>query len=80
MIRTFPIEFIRQALVQTMFEEKQKNPNFFGGDNEIQLTSLYEQLKSQGEVDRFTERFRDLTDQQNRMNLRVCIQRFDQFY
>ena len=69
MIRTFPIEFIRQALVQTLFEEKQKNPNFFGGDNEIQLTSLYEQLKSQGEVDRFTERFRDLTDQQNRMNL-----------
>lgn len=69
MIRTFPIEFVRQALVQTMFEEKQKNPNFFGGDSEIQLTSLYEQLKSQGEVDRFTDRFRDLTDQQNRMNL-----------
>ena len=58
MIRTFPIEFIRQALLQTMFEEKLKNPNFFGGDNEIQLTSLYEQLKSQGEVNRFTNRFR----------------------
>ena len=69
MIRTFPIEFIRQALLQTMFEEKLKNPNFFGGDNEIQLTSLYEQLKSQGEVNRFTNRFRDLTKQQNRMNI-----------
>lgn len=69
MLRTFPIEFIRQILEQKLFEEHSKNQNFFGGKNQIALSSFYEQLKNQDEVDRFVKTFRDLTDQQNRMGL-----------
>lgn len=69
MLRTFPIEFIRQILEQKLFEEHSKDQNFFGGKEQIALSSFYEQLKSQDEVDRFVKTFRDLTDQQNRMGL-----------
>ena len=69
MIYCFPIEFIRIALLQTLEKNHIARTNLFGGDNQINLFSFYEQVKSQAEVDRFTEMYRDLVEQQNRSNL-----------
>ena len=69
MLKTFPIDFIRQALEQKLLEEHLKNVNYYGGKNQVSILSFYEQLKSQDEVDRFVETYRDLADQQNRTGL-----------
>lgn len=69
MIKTFPIEFIRQALTQKFYQEHLKNKNFFGGKNQLNIASFYEQLQSQEQVDRFVETVRDLENQQNRTGL-----------
>lgn len=69
MLKTFPIEFIRQIFEQTLEQAHIDNPNFFGGKSQIALASFYQQLKNQAEVDRFVEQFRDLTEQQNRLDL-----------
>lgn len=69
MIKTFPIEFLRKTLEQTLLEQHYLNDKYFGGNNQIVLSSFYQQLKSQDEVDRFVETFRDLSEQQNRLNL-----------
>lgn len=69
MIKTFPIEFVRQALVQTLYEQHLIDPKFFGGNDQVSISSFYQQLKNQGEVDRFVETFRDLSEQQNRLGL-----------
>lgn len=69
MIKSFPIEFVRQILVQTLYEQNLKDTHFIGGDNQIRISSFYEQLKTQEEVDRFVETYRDIVDQQNRSGL-----------
>lgn len=69
MIKTFPIEFLRKTLEQTLLEQHYLNNKYFGGKDQIALSSFYQQLKSQDEVDRFVETFRDLSEQQNRLNL-----------
>lgn len=69
MLKTFPIDFIRQAFEQKLFEEHKKNPHLFGGKDQVNIFSFYEQLKTQDQVDRFVERYRDLSDQQNRSGL-----------
>ncbi len=69
MIKTFPIEFLRKTLEQTLLKQHYLNNKYFGGKDQISLSSFYQQLKSQDEVDRFVETFRDLSEQQNRMNL-----------
>ena len=69
MIKVFPIDFIREIIVNTLWQEKTKNANLFGGDNEIYLESFYSQLKRDGEVDRFVRTFDELADQQNRKGL-----------
>lgn len=69
MLKSFPIEAVRQALRQTLMMNKIADNSLFGGDNEICLFSFYEQLKTQEEVDRFVEKYRELTDQQNRTDL-----------
>ena len=69
MIKTFAIEFVRQILVQTLYEENLKDTHFLGGDNQVRIASFYEQLKTQDEVDRFVETYRDIVDQQNRTGL-----------
>lgn len=69
MIKTFPINFIQEALEQTLLKAHIENPDFFGGRNQISLTSFYQQLKNEEEVNRFIETFRDLSEQQNRLNL-----------
>ena len=61
MLKTFPIDFVRQILEQKLLEEHIKNVNLFGGKEQVAITSFYEQLKSQDEVDRFIETYRDLT-------------------
>ena len=69
MLKTFPIDFVRQILEQKLLEEHINNVNYFGGKEQVAITSFYEQLKSQAEVDRFIETYRDLTEQQNRTGL-----------
>lgn len=69
MIKSFPISFVQVALEQTLQKLHNDNPNLVGGKNQIEIHSFYEQLKTQDEVDRFVETFRDLTEQQNRSGL-----------
>ena len=69
MLKTFAIEFIRQAIEQTLAIAHNDNVNLFGGKEQINITSFYEQLKNQDEVDRFVETYRDIADQQNRTGL-----------
>ena len=69
MLKTFPIDFVRQILEQKLLEEHMTDVNLFGGKEQVAITSFYEQLKSQDEVDRFIETYRDLTEQQNRTGL-----------
>lgn len=69
MLKIFPIDFIRQAFEQKLLEEHKKDVNFYGGKEQVNIFSFYEQLKSQEQVDRFVENYRDLADQQNRSGL-----------
>lgn len=69
MIKTFPINFVQAALEQTLLMAHISNPDFFGGKRQISLSSFYQQLKNQDEVDRFVEQFQDLVQQQNRLDL-----------
>lgn len=69
MLKIFPIEFISKTLSQTLLEEHITDVNLYGGKDQVNITSFYEQLKSQEEVDRFVETYRDLTEQQNRTGL-----------
>lgn len=69
MLKIFPIDFIRQAFEQKLLEEHNKNQELFGGKDQVNIFSFYEQLKNQDEVDRFVENYRDLADQQNRSGL-----------
>ena len=69
MLKIFPIDFIRQAFEQKLLEEHNKDQELFGGKDQVNIFSFYEQLKSQDEVDRFVENYRDLADQQNRTGL-----------
>lgn len=69
MIHDFPLNFVKQALEQTLLKKHIENLNYFGGRNQIELFTFFEQLKNQDEVDRFVERYRDLTEQQNRTGL-----------
>lgn len=68
-LKSFPIEYIRTIFEQKLLEQHNKDNHFFGGTNQIALSSFYEQLKGQDEIDRFVETYRDLTEQQNRMGL-----------
>lgn len=65
----FPIDFVRQVIEQTLFEEHVKNEKLFGGSNQVNLFSFYEQLQKEEEVNRYVEIYRDLTEQQNRLGL-----------
>ena len=68
--KAFPIDFVRQVLEQTLFEEHCKNPKkYFGGESQVNIFSFYEQLDKDEEVDRYVEIYRDLVDQQNRTGL-----------
>lgn len=69
-MKSFPINFVRQFILQALFYEHVKNPgSFFGGPNQVELFSFYEQLDRDDEVNRYVEVYRDLTDQQNRTGL-----------
>lgn len=69
MLKVFPIDFIRQAFEQKLLEEHNRDLELFGGKEQVNIFSFYEQLKSQEEVDRFVENYRDLAEQQNRSGL-----------
>ena len=69
MEKAFEIDVIRQIVEQLMLQEHIKNPYFIGGKNQLALTSFYEHLASDEEVDRYVKTVRDLTEQQNRMGL-----------
>lgn len=68
-MKAFPIDFVRQALEQTLLEEHIKNPNLYGGENQVTLFSFYEQLVKDEEVNRYIEKYRDLVEQQNRSGI-----------
>ena len=70
MLKNFPIDFVRQFIEQALLEEHIAQPQkFFGGKDQVNLFSFYEQLQKEDEVDRYVEIYRDLTEQQNRTNL-----------
>ena len=69
MIKGFPIDFVRQVIEQTLLEEHLKNYDYFGGKDQVNLFSFYEQLVKEDEVNRYTEMYRDLVNQQNRTGL-----------
>ena len=68
-LKNFPIDFVRQVIIQTLAEEKLKDNKYFGGDSQVNLFSFYEQLQKDDEVNRYVEIYRDLTEQQNRTGL-----------
>lgn len=69
MIHGFPIDFVRQALEQTLLEQHKSNPDLFGGKDQVNIFSLYEQLAKGDDIDRYAENFREITDQQNKTDL-----------
>ena len=69
-MKAFEIDFVRQIIIQTIEKEHIKNPTkFIGGSDNIALTSFYEHLASEDEINRYVETVRDLTEQQNRTGL-----------
>ena len=68
-MKTVAIEFVRQVLEQTLYEEHLKNSSYCGGKDQVGLFSFYEQLAEGEEVDRFIENYGDLISQQNRSSL-----------
>lgn len=69
-LKTFPIDFIRQVIEQTLEEEHNREPKkYFGGKSQVNLMSFYEQLQKDAEVDRYVDIYNDLVDQQNRTGL-----------
>lgn len=68
----FPLDFARQVIEQTMFEEHLKNPKYFGGDGQVFLLPFYEEIVKEENVDRYVETLRDLINQQNRTGLIMC--------
>ena len=69
MIHGFPIDFIRQALEQTLLVQHKIDPNLLGGKNQVNIFSLYEQLAKGDDIDRYVENMEEIADQQNRTNL-----------
>ena len=69
MIHGFVIDFVRQALEQTLLEQHKSNKDFFGGKDQVNIFSLYEQLTKGDDVDRYVENLREITDQQNKTDL-----------
>lgn len=65
----FPIDTIRQVIEQTLEKEHLKDNHFFGGKNQVNLFSFYEQLEKEEQVDRYKEFYKDLVDEQNRTGL-----------
>lgn len=68
-MQTFPIDYVRQLIEQTLQEEHIKDNKYFGGPNQVGLFSFYEHLVSEDEVNRYVEKYRDLSNQQNRTGL-----------
>ena len=70
MEKAFEIDIVRQVIYQTILQEYIKNPDdFIGRKDQIALTSFYEHLLSNEEIDRYVETVRDLNNQQNRTGL-----------
>lgn len=68
--KNFPIDFVRQIIIRTLLEQHEAHPSkYFGGGNQVSLFSFYEQLQKEEEVNRFTEIYQDLVNQQNRSGL-----------
>lgn len=68
-MKTMSIDYIRELIENTLEEEHLKNHDYFGGKDQVNLFSFYEQLQEDYEVDRYTELYRDLVNQQNRSGL-----------
>ena len=66
MIKSFPIDYLRQIFEQTLLREHLKNKNYFGGKDQVFIASLYEQLVEGDDVDRYVDNVSDISEQQNR--------------
>ena len=66
MIKSFPIDYLRQIFEQTLLREHLKNKNYFGGKDQVFIASLYEQLVEGDDVDRYVDNVGDISEQQNR--------------
>ena len=70
MNNVFPIDVVRAIIEQTLTEQHIAQPTkYFGGSNQVNLFSFYEQLQKEEDVDRFVEVVEDLAKQQNRSGL-----------
>lgn len=67
--KSFAIDFIREIIYRELELKHLEDSTYIGGENDVSLFSFYEQLKNQEQVNRYVERFRDLTDQANRSSL-----------
>ena len=68
-MKTMAIDFVRQVLDQTLLIEHMKNLTYFGGRNQVNIFSFYEQVEQGYEVDRYNETYDELVKQQNRSGL-----------
>ena len=60
-MKAFPIDFVRQVIEQTLLEQHKLNQDlYYGGKDQVNLFSFYEQLQKDSEVDRYVEIYRDL--------------------
>lgn len=70
MERAFPLDYVRQIIEQTLEFEHIANPKkYFGGKDQVNLFSFYEQLAKEDEINRYTDLYRDLVDQQNKTSI-----------
>lgn len=67
--KSFAIDFVREIIYRELELKHLEDDTYIGGENDISLFSFYEQLKNQDQVNRYVERFRDLTEQANRSSL-----------
>lgn len=66
MIKTFQIEFVKQALID--FLSHNASDDLYN-DEDIKLVSFFEHLQSDEEVNRYVETYKELTEQQNKEHL-----------
>lgn len=64
MLKTFPIDFVRELIVSKL--AKNRNRAKYFDDEDIKLVSFFEHLASDDEVNRYVETFKELCAEQNR--------------
>lgn len=66
MLKTFQIDFVRRVFENAL---SKNNGETYYDDQDIQLFSFYEHLSENDEVERYTQRYNDLVNEQNKSGL-----------